>query len=96
VLTISAQENHGLDELWAKIGEHRRIMQASGELHSRRGTQAVAWMHALVQERLQAALRADRELSKRVRALEEEVRAGHLTPALAARQLATLMGLGRH
>jgi LAO/AO transport system kinase len=96
VLTISAQENHGLDELWAKIGEHRRIMQASGELRSRRGTQAVAWMHALVQERLQAALRADRELSKRVRALEEEVRAGHLTPALAARQLATLMGVGRH
>jgi LAO/AO transport system kinase len=95
VLTISAQENRGLDELWAKIGEHRRIMQASGELHGRRGTQAVEWMHALVRERLQAALRADRELNKRVRALEEEVRAGQLTPALAARQLATLMGVGR-
>ena len=93
VLTISAQENRGLDALWDKILEHRRTMQASGEFAARRGTQAVEWMRALLQERLTVALRRDSELQKRMTGLENEVRTGRLTPALAARQLAALMGV---
>ena len=34
-------------------------MTASGEFAARRGAQAVAWMHDLLQERLLAALQAD-------------------------------------
>jgi LAO/AO transport system kinase len=95
VLSISAQENRGLDELWHKILGHRRIMQATGEFAARRETQAVEWMHALLQERLLWALRRDAELQNRVTAVENEVRAGRLTPALAASQLAALMGVPR-
>lgn len=93
VLTTSAQENRGLDELWARILEHRRIMQASGEFEARRGAQAVDWMRALLQERLERALRTDAEVQNCVQGLENEVRAGRLTPALAAAQLAALMGV---
>jgi LAO/AO transport system kinase len=93
VLTTSAQENRGLDELWARIVEHRRIMQTSGEFEARRGAQAVDWMRALLQERLQRILRADTEVQNRVQGLEHEVRAGRLTPALAAGQLVALMGV---
>jgi LAO/AO transport system kinase len=93
VLTTSAQENRGLDELWARVVEHRRIMQASGEFEARRGAQAVDWMRALLQERLERVLRSDAELQNRVLGLETEVRAGRLTPALAAGQLAALMGM---
>ena len=93
VLTTSAQENRGLDELWARILEHRRIMQASGEFEARRGAQAADWMRALLQERLERALRTDAEVQNRVQGLENEVRAGRLTPALAAAQLAALMGV---
>ena len=93
VLTTSAQENRGLDELWARVVEHRRIMQASGEFEARRGAQAVDWMRALLQERLERVLRSDAELQNRVLGLENEVRAGRLTPALAAGQLAALMGM---
>jgi LAO/AO transport system kinase len=93
VLTTSAQENRGLDELWARILEHRRIMQASGEFEARRGAQAVDWMRALLQERLERALRTEAEVQNRVQGLENEVRAGRLTPALAAAQLAALMGV---
>jgi LAO/AO transport system kinase len=93
VLITSAQENRGLDELWAHIVEHRRIMQASGEFEARRGAQAVDWMRTLLQERLERALRTDAEVQNRVRGLESEVRAGRLTPALAAGQLAALMGV---
>jgi LAO/AO transport system kinase len=93
VITISARDNRGLDELWGRILEHRRILQASGEFAARRGAQAVDWMRALLAEQLEKALRTDRQLETRVRTLEDEVRAGHLTPALAAKQLAALMGV---
>ena len=93
VITISARENRGLDELWGKILQHRRILQASGEFAARRGAQAVDWMRALLAEQLEKALRTDPQLETRVRRLEDEVRAGHLTPALAAKQLAALMGV---
>ncbi len=59
MLTISAGENRGLDALWEKIVEHKERMTASGEFAARRGAQAVAWMHDLLQERLLAALQAD-------------------------------------
>jgi len=93
VLTISAQENRGLAELWDRIVEHRRIMQATGEFAARRGLQAVEWMRALLQERLTWALRKDAELQTRLAELENQVRAGQLTPALAAAQVAALMGV---
>ncbi|HEU0157920.1 MAG TPA: methylmalonyl Co-A mutase-associated GTPase MeaB [Hyphomicrobiaceae bacterium] len=93
VVTISARENRGLDELWGRILEHRRILQASGEFVARRGAQAVDWMRALLAEQLEKALRTDPQLETRVRTLEDEVRAGHLTPALAAKRLAALMGV---
>ena len=93
VLTISAGENRGLDELWEKIVEHKERMTASGEFAARRGAQAVAWMHDLLQERLLAALQADAVVARRMAELEAEVRAGARTPALAVGELVEMMGL---
>src|SRR5688572_2278720 len=76
VLTISAGENRGLDALWEKIQEHKGCMTVSGEFAARRGAQAVAWMHDLLQERLLTALETDRAVARRRTELEGEVRAG--------------------
>jgi LAO/AO transport system kinase len=95
VLTISAAENRGLDELWTKIVEHKECMTASGEFAARRGSQAVAWMHDLLQERLLAALQADARVARRMAELESEVRAGARMPALAVAELVEMIGLGR-
>jgi hypothetical protein len=95
VLTISAQNNRGLDELWAKNMEHKERMEASGEFAARRGSQAVGWMRDLLQERLFAALQADAAVARRMAELEGEVRAGVRTPALAVGELVEMMGLGR-
>jgi LAO/AO transport system kinase len=94
VLTISAGENRGLDELWGKIAEHRERMMASGEFAARRGAQAVAWMHDLLQERLLAALQADGSIARRMAELEDEVRSGRRMPALAVGELVAMRGLG--
>jgi LAO/AO transport system kinase len=94
VLTISAGENRGLDELWGKIVEHKARMTASGEFLARRGDQAVAWMRDLLQERLLGALQANAAAAHRMAELEGEVRAGTRTPALAVGELVEMMGLG--
>jgi len=96
VLTISAQENRGLDALWGKIVEHKEKATASGEFQARRGAQAVGWLRDLLQERMLAALRADKRAARRLAELEDEVRAERLTPALAVAELVAMMGLGRH
>ena len=95
VLTISAQTNRGLDELWAKIMEHKERMTASGEFAARRGSQAVAWMRDLLQERLFAALQADAAVARRMAELEDEVRAGVRMPALAVGELVEMMSQRR-
>ena len=93
VLTISAGENRGLDELWARIVEHKERMMASGEFAARRGGQAVAWMRDLLQERLLSELRAKASVAQRMAELEGEVRAGARTPAHAVGELVQMMGL---
>jgi LAO/AO transport system kinase len=95
VVTISARDNRGLDTLWAKVETHRRTMTATGAFAARRGEQAVTWMHDILQERLLTVLRADAAAAKRQRALEEEVRKGKRTPAVAAGELLALVGLDR-
>jgi len=94
VLTVSALENRGLDALWSKIVEHKAMMTASGAFAARRGAQAVAWMHDLLQERLLAALQGTPAVARRMAELEGEVRAGRRTPALAVAELVAMMGLG--
>jgi len=95
VLMISAEANRGLDALWAKIIEHKLVMTASGAFAARRGAQAVAFLHELLRERLFAALNRDAALQQRMGELEAEVLAGRRTPALAAAELAGMMGPNR-
>ena len=93
VLTISGLTNTGLDDLWGKITTHRTKLTATGEFSERRRTQAVQWMHEMVEQRLAAWLRADPAVAARLPALEVAVRDGVLTPALAAAEIVGLLGL---
>ncbi len=83
VLTCSAHENTGLDVLWQKVEEHRRVMTASGEFQARRQTQAVTWMHDMLADRLMDEVRARPDVMGRLQQLEAEVRLGRLTPGSA-------------
>jgi len=96
VLTISAQDNRGLNELWGKILDHKERMSATGQLQARRGAQAVSWMRELLQQRLLAAIGADAGVSRRMGELEGKVRAGAITPGLAVGELLSMVGLGHH
>src|SRR5690242_12473176 len=55
VLTLSARNNRGVDELWTKIRERYRALSDSGALGTRRAGQAVSWMREIFEQRLLAA-----------------------------------------
>ncbi|MGD9869148.1 MAG: methylmalonyl Co-A mutase-associated GTPase MeaB [Hyphomicrobiales bacterium] len=93
VLTISGRDNLGLEEMWAKIEEHRDLLIVSGEFAARRRSQAVKWMRDMIEDRLRATLDSDSRIAGRLRALEKDVREGRTTPPLAANEIIDLLGL---
>ncbi len=89
VLTYSAMTGNGIAELWAKVVEHRGIVQRSGEFDKRRSEQQVRWMWTMLEDRWQSKLRADPAIRAKVRATEAAVAAGRIAPSLAADQIAS-------
>jgi len=87
VLTCSARDGEGLDRIWAKIEEHRRIMTEAGELASRRRKQRLKWMWSLVEEELLSLFRRDPRVAALLPELEAQVASGAITPTLAASRL---------
>jgi len=93
VITISGARNVGLDDLWAKVMQHRDLTTASGEFMARRQNQAVAWLRDMLQERLMAALKANPDVARELPGIEADVRAGRLLPTLAVGRVMALMGM---
>jgi len=87
VVTCSALEKTGLDELWESVAESRRDLEASGEFHRKRQEQQVQWMWDMVEDGLRRALRNDSEMSVLIAQLEELVSEGRATPSAAALQM---------
>jgi LAO/AO transport system kinase len=83
VLTCSALENTGLDEVWAHVSRHRTQLEAQGGLAAKRRRQLVEWTRAMVRDRLLDRL-ATPELRVVVASAEAAVLAGELTPDQAA------------
>jgi LAO/AO transport system kinase len=87
VLTMSAVEGTGLQELWDTVLRHRDVMIESGQFDAKRRQQQVDWMWSMVRDTV-----VDRVLSdpgvKDIRAeLERQVRDGELTATLGAQQI---------
>jgi LAO/AO transport system kinase len=95
VRTISGLQNEGLEELWSAIKRHREITQTSGAFDAKRRDQAVAWMRALIEDRLRGVIRDNTAIKPRLDTLEAEVRAGKTLPAIAADEILTLAGFGQ-
>ena len=87
VLTMSATEGTGLTEMWETVERHQKVLTEAGEFDARRRAQQVDWTWQMVRDTV-----LDRVLSnpavRKIRAeVESQVKAGELTPALAAQQI---------
>jgi LAO/AO transport system kinase len=87
VRTCSARESVGIADAWKVVLRHQDVLEASGELASRRSAQARAWMWSEVNDSLVSALRSDPDVIKQIPALEHAASEGKIPPAIAAKQL---------
>ncbi len=87
VLAVSAREGSGLEELWARAEEHRRLLAESGELEARRRDQRLDWLRSLVEEEVLGAFHRSPRVVELFPELERQVVAGEITPTLAAARL---------
>jgi LAO/AO transport system kinase len=87
VLSASALEGTGIEDVWQTILEHSAVMESSGDRQARRREQARAWMWSLVDEGLRQAFRAHPAVADWIESLEQEVQNLEITPAAAARSL---------
>lgn len=86
VMTCSSVTGKGIGEAWVQVERFREIAERTGAIARRRADQARAWMWAEIREGLVAALKADRDLARRLPEMEAEVAEGRLTPAAAAKR----------
>ena len=84
VVTCSALEGTGLDDVWQHLVRHQDTLAASGELDRRRRRQQIDWLWATVRRNLLDRLRTDPAVAALTPQVEREVLDGSLTPALAA------------
>ena len=93
VITISALENRGLDDLWDRVMQRHAQLTESGGLVELRQTQQVQWMWSMVEDRLLTALKQSGDVKNLVPRLEADVGSGKVTPAQAVDQLLKAFGL---
>lgn len=93
VLTVSGLTGQGLDELWAKVLDHRKRLEATGELAAKRRAQDAKWMWALVHERLHERLHHDPALRRRMPEIEKAIADGTLSPNAGASLIVKLLGI---
>ncbi|MFT4395645.1 methylmalonyl Co-A mutase-associated GTPase MeaB [Gordonia lacunae] len=87
VLTMSAIENTGVDEFWKTVVRHNETLTAAGEFTARRNQQQIDWTWAMVNDIVLSRL-GDSPAVRGVRGeVEQQLRDGSLTPALAAQRI---------
>lgn len=87
VLTMSAIEGTGLAELWETVLKHRQVLSDAGEFEARRRAQQVDWTWSMVRDTVLDRLMTHPKVVGIRDEVERRVRAGELTPALAAEQI---------
>ncbi|MEU2655738.1 methylmalonyl Co-A mutase-associated GTPase MeaB [Streptomyces sp. NPDC007325] len=87
VLSCSARESTGLDEVWERLENHRSLLDATGRLDARRREQQVDWAWTMVRDELLARLHAAPAVRALTPEVERRVRDGELTATLAAERI---------
>jgi LAO/AO transport system kinase len=87
VLTMSALEGTGLEELWETVERHRKVLSEAGEFEARRRAQQVDWTWQMVRDTVWDRVLSNPAVRKTRAEIERQVLAGELTPAMAAQQI---------
>ena len=94
VVTCSALEGVGIEELWSIILEFRSEALASGHWYATRQEQRLAWLHALLEEGIRDSFYTHREVQEALPEYERAVLSGEVNVSDAARELLNLNRTG--
>src|SRR5438105_2738463 len=92
VVTVSALEGRGMDEVWAIVEEHRATLTASGELTAKRREQQQTWLWSMIDDGLKHHFLGRDDVRQLLPEMEAAVASARLTPTEAARRLLALLG----
>lgn len=87
VLSCSARDGTGLDTVWERLEQHRKVLDTSGRLRRKRSDQQVDWTWSMVRDQLLDRLRSHPGVRDLAPTLEQQVREGALTATLAAERI---------
>jgi LAO/AO transport system kinase len=93
VLTMSALEGTGLEELWDTVERHRDVLTEAGDFQARRRAQQVDWTWQMVRDTVLEQVLSNPAVRKARADVERQVLTGELTPALAAQQILALASI---
>lgn len=91
VLTCSALERTGIEEIWSTILEHRETLQECGEMAQKRQSQSLEWMSFLLEDGLKSWFHNNPEVQSLLPQLTAEVERGSTSPTAAADTLLNLL-----
>ena len=87
VLTMSAMEGSGLIQMWETVEKHRKVLTEAGRFEARRRAQQVDWTWQMVRDTVLDRVLSNPNVRKMRADVERQVKAGELTPTLAAQQI---------
>lgn len=90
VVTASALEEIGIDEIWQQIKKHHQLVKESGYLLAQRQRQLLQWMDDALQLEIFSHFFSDERLKKSIEQRKKQVLALKITPFSAAKQLILL------
>ncbi|MGD9763215.1 MAG: methylmalonyl Co-A mutase-associated GTPase MeaB [Candidatus Binatia bacterium] len=91
VLSVSALERRGMDEVWSAIERHRAALTACGELTEKRREQQHEWLWAMIDDGLKRHFVSRRDVAAVLAEVEDAVREARLTPTDGARRVLALL-----
>ena len=95
VLTCSALEMTGIDEIWNTVIDYKQILTASGEMEIKRKDQALEWMNFLIKEGLEQWFKKDPHIKDLLPKIKQDVEYGKKAPTVAASELLLLLEKSR-
>jgi len=87
VLTCSALQGEGIQEVWTSASEFVEVMGKNGELQGKRAQQAKAWMWKEIRGMLIARFEDNPQVAGRIEQMERDVESGKIAPTAAAMEL---------
>jgi LAO/AO transport system kinase len=95
VLTCSALNQTGVQQVWQAIEQRFADLKENGGLKERRGRQNLRWLWSLVEQELKHAIQAHKQVGAIRDGLERDVIAGIVPPKIAAQKIMDAFQRGR-